>query len=118
MRHRVTGMDLRNQKRTKKRRRTVITPEEIERLEAEFRKEPKPDRNSKVELAKDLGKTENFINIWFQNRRAKERKMIKTPNETESSKQTQDLTVCKTKKILFIHRLPLSHTHTFFSKGI
>ena len=77
------AMDSIQKKRIKKRRRTVITPDEIERLEDSFRAEPKPDRNLKLDLARELSKTENFINIWFQNRRAKERKLIKNPQEEE-----------------------------------
>ena len=73
-------MDSVNKKRTKKRRRTVISPDEIEKLEESFGKEQKPDRITKLELAKQLSKSENFVNIWFQNRRAKERKLNK-PNE-------------------------------------
>ena len=71
-------MDAVHKKRTKKRRRTVISPDEIEKLEESFEKEQKPDRIAKLELAKQLSKPESFVNIWFQNRRAKERKM-KTP---------------------------------------
>lgn len=87
-------MECSNKKRTKKRRRTVISPEEMEKLEDSFGKEPKPDRLAKLELAKDLAKPENFINIWFQNRRAKERKMNKnqTP-ETDVEKTKQDVMV-------------------------
>ena len=77
------AMDSIQKKTIKKRRRTVITPDEIERLEDSFRAEPKPDRNLKLDLARELSKTENFINIWFQNRRAKERKLIKNPQEEE-----------------------------------
>ena len=68
-------MDAVHKKRTKKRRRTVISPGEIEKLEESFEKEQKPDRITKLELAKQLSKPESFVNIWFQNRRAKERKM-------------------------------------------
>ena len=68
-------MDAVHKKRTKKRRRTVISPDEIEKLEESFEKEQKPDRITKLELAKQLSKPESFVNIWFQNRRAKERKI-------------------------------------------
>ena len=72
-------MDAVHKKRTKKRRRTVISRDEIEKLEDSFEKEQKPDRITKHELAKQLSKPESFVNIWFQNRRAKERKMKNIP---------------------------------------
>ena len=68
-----------HKKRTKKRRRTVVSRDEIEKLEDSFEKEQKPDRITKLELAKQLSKPESFVNIWFQNRRAKERKMKNFP---------------------------------------
>lgn len=61
-------------KAKKKRKRTVITPHEMEVLESSFRDQPRPDRFAKMRIAKQLGKPENFISIWFQNRRARERK--------------------------------------------
>ena len=63
----------------KKRKRTVITPDEVDVLESAFRIQSRPDRYAKIKLAKDLGKTENFISIWFQNRRARERRQSHPP---------------------------------------
>ncbi|XP_045172857.1 paired box protein Pax-6-like [Mercenaria mercenaria] len=72
-------MDTENNKETKKklkkkRKRTVITAEEMVILESSFKMENRPDRLSKMRLAKQMGKTEGFISIWFQNRRARERR--------------------------------------------
>lgn len=58
----------------KKRKRTVISSQEISVLEESYKMQPKPDRLAKLKLAKELEKTENFISIWFQNRRARERR--------------------------------------------
>ncbi|KAK3604700.1 hypothetical protein CHS0354_008260 [Potamilus streckersoni] len=71
---RYFGDYTRDTKKKRKRKRTFITPEEIEKLESLFLEDAKPHRDKKIDLAKQLGKTENFVNIWFQNRRAKERR--------------------------------------------
>ena len=64
-------------KKKKKRKRTVISAEEIYRLEKEFSKDPRPDRMTKIELGREMGKPENVISTWFQNRRAREKKMAR-----------------------------------------
>ena len=101
-------MDAVHKKRTKKRRRTVISPDEIEKLEESFEKEQKPDRITKLELAKQLSKPESFVNIWFQNRRAKERKInslnrpqnmyppCESKNGTRDKETTVKYVICKT----------------------
>ncbi|XP_052802942.1 homeobox protein ceh-10-like [Mya arenaria] len=66
----------------KKRKRTVITPDEVDILETSFRSDPRPDRYSKIKLAKEMGKSENFISIWFQNRRARERRLMQPQAQT------------------------------------
>ncbi|KAH3857695.1 LIM/homeobox protein Lhx4-like [Dreissena polymorpha] len=78
-------MDVRKQflRVKKKRKRTVITPEEMDTLETAFRKLPRPDRFAKITLAKELGKTENFVSIWFQNRRARERRLSQPTSDIQ-----------------------------------
>lgn len=48
-----------------------LTKEEVDRLEKEFRKNPKPSSSVKAGLAECLGLERARINNWFQNRRAK-----------------------------------------------
>lgn len=55
-----------------------LAKDEVELLEREFRKNPKPTSGRKREIA-DLLKVEHpRINNWFQNRRAKEKQMRKS----------------------------------------
>jgi hypothetical protein len=68
--------------RKKKRKRTVICPKELEKLENLFQVEPWPSRSSKETLAFDIGKSENFISVWFQNRRARMRRETKSTSES------------------------------------
>lgn len=76
----------------KRRKRTVITADEMVILESSFKNENRPDRFAKMRLAKQLGKNENFISIWFQNRRARERreKRLSASETTESSRDNID----------------------------
>ncbi|KAL3873261.1 hypothetical protein ACJMK2_036399 [Sinanodonta woodiana] len=85
---RYFGDYTRDTKKKRKRKRTFITPEEIEKLECLFLEDAKPHRDKKIDLANELGKTENFVNIWFQNRRAKERR--KSLQEERDSENKND----------------------------
>jgi hypothetical protein len=58
----------------KRRRRTTIPPEHLEKLEELFEEEQWPSREVKAKLAEALGHNENFVNIWFQNKRARVKK--------------------------------------------
>ena len=61
--------------RAKKRRdRTEYSPSALHKLENIFRIEKYPDINTREKLACDLGVTEDRIQVWFQNRRSKQRK--------------------------------------------
>ena len=54
-----------------RRKRTVITPDQLDKLETSFKQEPWPHRSRKENIAKDLDKPEPFVSIWFQNKRAR-----------------------------------------------
>ncbi|EGO52753.1 hypothetical protein NEUTE1DRAFT_91411 [Neurospora tetrasperma FGSC 2508] len=55
-----------------------LAKDEVELLEREFAKNPKPNTSLKRELAEQMGVEVPRINNWFQNRRAKEKQMRKT----------------------------------------
>ena len=59
-----------------RRKRTVIPAKELERLEKLFSENNWPNRQQKQSLAADLGRSKQFVNIWFQNKRARVKKHL------------------------------------------
>ena len=57
-----------------KRVRTIFTPEQLERLEAEFERQQYMVGPERLYLAHTLQLTEAQVKVWFQNRRIKWRK--------------------------------------------
>ncbi|CAF0856450.1 unnamed protein product [Didymodactylos carnosus] len=57
-----------------KRIRTIFTPEQLERLEAEFEKQQYMVGNERYYLATTLNLSEAQVKVWFQNRRIKWRR--------------------------------------------
>ncbi|KAI9278953.1 hypothetical protein BDA99DRAFT_474355 [Phascolomyces articulosus] len=63
------------------RKRTHLKPSQVAVLQESFVTNPLPDASIRCRLARELGVTERTIQIWFQNRRAKARKLEATcPN--------------------------------------
>uniref|UniRef100_T1IQQ5 Homeobox domain-containing protein n=1 Tax=Strigamia maritima TaxID=126957 RepID=T1IQQ5_STRMM len=58
----------------KRRKRTSITSSQLQKLEQLFKEEPWPSRESKENLAEEIGMSPQFVNIWFQNKRARIKK--------------------------------------------
>ncbi|KAL5334340.1 hypothetical protein BJX70DRAFT_22555 [Aspergillus crustosus] len=73
-----------------KRRRT--SPEDHTVLEAEYQKNPKPDKASRTSIVSRVSLGEKEVQIWFQNRRQNDRRKSKplNPNELDPS-QPDDL---------------------------
>ena len=55
----------------KRRKRTIITAEQLEKLEHTFKQEQWPNKMCKERVAYELGSNEQFVSIWFQNKRAR-----------------------------------------------
>ncbi|KAK4048181.1 hypothetical protein OIV83_004886 [Microbotryomycetes sp. JL201] len=68
--------------RTKQRRRT--TTEQLKILETHFDRNHKPDINLRKALAERLDMTPREIQVWFQNRRAKIKKLREKAEKAES----------------------------------
>ena len=55
--------------------RTNISSKQLEILKNVFNQSPKPTRMSREQLAKDTGLSMRVIQVWFQNKRSKEKRM-------------------------------------------
>ena len=55
--------------------RTNITAKQLEMLKNVFNNNPKPTRLMREQLAKDTGLSMRVIQVWFQNKRSKEKRM-------------------------------------------
>ncbi|KAI8328263.1 hypothetical protein BC941DRAFT_507193 [Chlamydoabsidia padenii] len=74
------------------RKRTHITASQIASLQASFATNSLPDSSTRHALALSLGITERTVQIWFQNRRAKARKMDEKLNNKTGSHSTTNMT--------------------------
>eukprot|EP00029_Vermamoeba_vermiformis_P011487 TRINITY_DN6327_c0_g1_i2.p1 TRINITY_DN6327_c0_g1~~TRINITY_DN6327_c0_g1_i2.p1 ORF type:complete len:325 (+),score=46.67 TRINITY_DN6327_c0_g1_i2:244-1218(+) len=66
--------------RKKKRHRT--TPEQLRTLEETYEREKMPNQELRERLAKRLGMTPRRVQIWFQNKRAKEKRSKPSPRSS------------------------------------
>ncbi|KAI9019837.1 hypothetical protein DFJ74DRAFT_674657 [Hyaloraphidium curvatum] len=58
-----------------KQKRKTISPAQLKELNAAFRRSDRPGGTEREELARRLGMSTREVQVWFQNRRAKQRSM-------------------------------------------
>ncbi|KAL6062655.1 Aristaless-like homeobox [Balamuthia mandrillaris] len=95
--------------RKKKRQRCATTEEEGALLEGVFQKTPFVRAELKSQIAKSLGWTERRVKVWFQNRRAKERRAAekaKVPPPPSSSSQASPSGVIVPKPLVIASAAP------------
>ncbi|XP_050541683.1 homeobox protein rough-like isoform X2 [Daktulosphaira vitifoliae] len=68
----------RKEGRGPRRQRTTFSPEQTLALEMEYKKNEYVSRNKRSDLADTLDLSETQVKIWFQNRRAKDKRLEKT----------------------------------------
>ena len=60
-----------------KRPRTTISAKQLESLKAAYQISPKPSRHVREQLSQETGLEIRVVQVWFQNRRAKDKRMRK-----------------------------------------
>uniref|UniRef100_G1MVA9 LIM homeobox 4 n=1 Tax=Meleagris gallopavo TaxID=9103 RepID=G1MVA9_MELGA len=60
-----------------KRPRTTITAKQLETLKNAYKNSPKPARHVREQLSSETGLDMRVVQVWFQNRRAKEKRLKK-----------------------------------------
>ncbi|XP_023294595.2 LIM homeobox transcription factor 1-beta [Lucilia cuprina] len=65
----------RDGRRGPKRPRTILTSQQRKQFKASFEQSPKPCRKVREALAKDTGLSVRVVQVWFQNQRAKMKKI-------------------------------------------
>ncbi|CAD6227579.1 GSCOCG00001261001-RA-CDS [Cotesia congregata] len=68
-----------------KRPRTTITAKQLETLKLAYNNSPKPARHVREQLSQDTGLDMRVVQVWFQNRRAKEKRLKKDSNRSRWS---------------------------------
>eukprot|EP00057_Strongylocentrotus_purpuratus_P013131 XP_011667605.1 PREDICTED: homeobox protein 10-like [Strongylocentrotus purpuratus] len=87
-----------------RRKRTIITPEQLMKLEELYKQEQWPGRDKKEELAREIEMSTHFVNIWFQNKRSRVKKLVQEEEEMKAMKSRvhveQDSSQCDKKVLL------------------
>ena len=81
----------RDGRRGPKRPRTILTSLQRRQFKASFEISPKPCRKVREALAKDTGLSVRVVQVWFQNQRAKMKKLQrKAKTESGSDKEPKE----------------------------
>ncbi|XP_015784182.1 LIM/homeobox protein Lhx3 [Tetranychus urticae] len=70
-----------------KRPRTTITAKQLDVLKSAYNNSPKPARHVREQLSHDTGLDMRVVQVWFQNRRAKEKRLKKDANSGQLGNQ-------------------------------
>lgn len=75
----------RDGRRGPKRPRTILTSQQRKQFKAAFETSPKPCRKIREALAKDTGLSVRVVQVWFQNQRAKMKKIQRKASKNSTS---------------------------------
>ncbi|XP_062550884.1 LIM homeobox transcription factor 1-beta [Armigeres subalbatus] len=84
------GLRSRDGRRGPKRPRTILTSVQRRQFKASFDVSPKPCRKVREALAKDTGLSVRVVQVWFQNQRAKMKKISRKSKSSAQSNGNSD----------------------------
>ncbi|KAF7269143.1 hypothetical protein GWI33_017813 [Rhynchophorus ferrugineus] len=99
-------------RRGPKRPRTILTTQQRRAFKASFEVSPKPCRKVREALAKDTGLSVRIVQVWFQNQRAKMKKMQKKARQDNKGGKDVD---GDEKKLSVKEEEPSPHSTPFFN---
>ncbi|XP_063236323.1 LIM homeobox transcription factor 1-beta [Bacillus rossius redtenbacheri] len=110
----------RDGRRGPKRPRTILTSAQRRQFKASFEISPKPCRKVREALAKETGLSVRVVQVWFQNQRAKMKKLQRkakqeADNKTSSSDKDKD---SKDDKVIKQEPLSSDHNHYLSLNGL
>lgn len=73
-----------------KRPRTTISAKQLEVLRKGYTQTPKPSRHTREQISAETGLDMRVVQVWFQNRRAKDKRTLKGDEGTSPSVEGQD----------------------------
>lgn len=80
----------RDGRRGPKRPRTILTSAQRKQFKASFELSPKPCRKVREALAKDTGLSVRVVQVWFQNQRAKMKKIQRKSKQDNNNDKNSD----------------------------